>query len=597
MKKSLLFVSLMLIGICAQSQLTAPPFSVDATNRNTAYLSITGTANTETGYEITAEGNGVITTTTVAKTGSVTFTSVGNLMPSTYYSFRIRATDGVLFSGNSITLNGTTQVDFPPAPVLKNLTNCPSSVLLNWEVPNRAGDVETYLVERSTGGAYTNIGTKTPGERFSIDSDNLPGINVSYRVRAVNQTGVTTSNVVTFARKNYTAPPAPANVFSDPNNKSRTHLTIRWTNPDADYECGSNLNTGNFVLYKLYNETEYKLYEQTYPNANSVKIDGLKPKDVVDFLVFSYNEYTRFQSVRVGGRDTTFGPPIGPKGLIAKAYDDKLNDPAIDLEWKDENRDGDYYIIEVSSDSTKYTQLAKINDAFGTASPLIVYKHSPIEDGTKYFYRIKAGSNTDGESPYTYINGFGGVFKSYSQKPNAPIGLNAKLEAGKVTLTWRDDSSREQEQILEKSIDKGVTFKELAKLAKNVKTYSDAAAPTAGLTYFYKIKTKNPVGESGYSNIAEVGVPAAKVGSIIDESVSVYPNPTIDKVTIKVPSNLIGKSGTISLLNENNNSVFEKAITSYTEEISVSTEKYEQGMYKLVIKSDGFMETKKIYKK
>ncbi len=180
----------------------------------------------------------------------------------------------------------------------------------------------------------------------------------------------------------------------------------------------------------------------------------------------------------------------------------------------------------------------------------------------------------------------------YSAKPNAPYALKAVASGTKVDLKWYDDSSKEENYILERSIDNKTSFVELKKLDRNTTTYTDNTV-TAGKTYFYQVKASNPLGMSSASNIVEVKITAG-MGALNNSEVSIYPNPTLSFVTVSLPSDLNSESLNISILDQNNIEIYNKNFRNNV--VKINLEEYKSGVYTMILKTENDITSRKIVK-
>jgi len=89
--------------------------------------------------------------------------------------------------------------------------------------------------------------------------------------------------------------------------------------------------------------------------------------------------------------------------------------------------------------------------------------------------------------------------------------LPLSLEAATYTLTWQDTSSGNNQETsfrLERRTGASGTFSEIGFVGADIQTYVDSTAQNNTL-YCYRVKARNAVGDSGYSNVACAPVPAA----------------------------------------------------------------------------------------
>jgi hypothetical protein len=403
-----------------------------------------------------------------------------------------------------------------------------------------------------------------------------------YRILTLNSSGLTVSPSVTVLVKPYTGPKDPQDVRSDQKDKTEKSLTIKWTNPQEDTFCGSDIRSSVFLMTRKPGEPNYKIYGEYPPYTTSAVIDGLKPKEVVDYRVWALSNQG-LQSNWIGGIDSTYGPPATPKNLIFVAFIDALKNSNFGISWESNSNDSWYYVLEYSFDSTNFMELARVNQNTTNVN------HFPVQEGVNYYYRVKAG-NEFGESAYTPVT-FPGKFV-YTSKPTAPVGLTAKLNGGIVGLKWQDESVKEENYVIEKSVDNNSNFAVIATLPRNTTTYSDNSV-TVGKTYYYRVKAVNPLGDSGFSNEAEIMTTAPVVGVNLP-LVSVFPNPTMEYITIDTKDLNLNGRVEISITDQNSNVLIKKSSSKSLTDISL--QKLKTGIYNVLIESDNFKESRKIIK-
>jgi hypothetical protein len=286
-------------------------------------------------------------------------------------------------------------------------------------------------------------------------------------------------------------------------------------------------------------------------------------------------------------RDTTAGPPYTPSNPIAVLYYDALNNPVFDVRWKDNSKDEDYFIVERSLDNKTFFALGKIKMDINS------FKDLTPEEATIYYYRVKAGSNTEGESAYSPV--IGPFIINPSKAPNAPYGLKAKENGGKVNLTWYDDSNREENYIIEKSLNAGVNYSLVATLGKNVTSYTDENV-SAGKTYLYRVVAKNNIGASANSNIANIKMSGVGI-SPSPVTLSVYPNPAFETLHIKGSEIKTEAAYNLRIFDRNNRQVLSRTIKLDKDEaIQIPMGKLNQGLYNVVISNGESSFSKKIFK-
>jgi hypothetical protein len=106
-----------------------------------------------------------------------------------------------------------------------------------------------------------------------------------------------------------------------------------------------------------------------------------------------------------------------------------------------------------------------------------------------------------------------------------------------VALRWKDNSAHETAYIVEKAElrDGAMTpFKVLAELAANATAFTDTKV-VPGLISYYRIAAKDSDETSGYSNqvsIRPAATPLNNAQAVLTESISLFPNPASDVLTI-----------------------------------------------------------------
>jgi hypothetical protein len=567
--------------------LVAPVATADSlVTHNLIELQMTDTNIYETGFDIELTENANIDTVS-ALPGASFYKPLTNLKPKTAYSIRVRAKYNTLFGPWSSPIVVTTKVGFPPAPILRSDQNCPALINLLWSIPSRSEDIDEYVLKKS----YDNITFyewHTPALALNnyYDQTVEAGKTQFYILYTRNSTGSTPSNTVTVTAQAYQKPNTPINPISDQGNKSRNHLTIRWTNGSEDKNCKTNIRTNNIVMIKINNTGDYKEYANLPGFASSVKIEKLNPKDIVEVHIIAVSDQGLFSNpAKI--TDTTAGPPYTPTNPIAVLYYDALNNPVFDVRWEDNSKDEDYFIVERSLDNKTFVQLGVIK------WNLISFNDLTPEEATIYYYRVKAGSNTEGESAYSPV--IGPFIINPSKAPNAPYGLKAKENGGKVNLTWYDDSNREENYIIEKSLDAGLSYILVATLGKNVTSYTDENV-SAGKTYLYRVVAKNNIGASANSNIANIKMSGVGIAPS-PVTLSVYPNPAFETLHIKGSEIKTEAVYNLRIFDRNNRQVLSRKIKLDKDEaIQIPMGKLNQGLYNVVISNGESSFSKKIFK-
>ncbi len=179
------------------------------------------------------------------------------------------------------------------------------------------------------------------------------------------------------------------------------------------------------------------------------------------------------------------------------------------VSWNDNSINETGFLLQRSSDGTAWTTVG--------ASP------SPLDQLNSHGSRTLTDATSTATTPYLYrviaqnVVGYGSGFPTMTAQsisdvygintPAAPTSLTATLQNGpQINLTWKDNSTTETKYVVERSVD-GSAFTQLATLAANSTSYTNTGI-VAGSTYAYRVMALNVAGQSAYSNVATVVVPA-----------------------------------------------------------------------------------------
>lgn len=97
--------------------------------------------------------------------------------------------------------------------------------------------------------------------------------------------------------------------------------------------------------------------------------------------------------------------------------------------------------------------------------------------------------------------------------PAAPSNLAAAVSGSAINLTWTDNSGNETGFRIERKTGSS-SYSEVATVGANISAYSDTGLQP-GTTYFYRIRSYNAPGDSGYSNEAGAAIIVKASGDIL----------------------------------------------------------------------------------
>jgi FtsP/CotA-like multicopper oxidase with cupredoxin domain len=202
-------------------------------------------------------------------------------------------------------------------------------------------------------------------------------------------------------------------------------------------------------------------------------------------------------------------PPIAPDGL-AWSVSGNGNKTVLTLTWNDNSITETSFVVQRTGDGVNWTNIGTVLSPLDQANThgTRTYNDTTFRwNKTLYSYRVVALNTI----------GLGGDYPSLTTQSTtapmtiiqAPSNLTATLQAGpQARLTWTDNAGNESGYVVERSVDGGATFTNLANLAANTTSYVNTGL-SLGATYVYRVAAKSAVGMSAYSNAASVTVPTA----------------------------------------------------------------------------------------
>jgi hypothetical protein len=182
--------------------------------------------------------------------------------------------------------------------------------------------------------------------------------------------------------------------------------------------------------------------------------------------------------------------PAAPSNLTATA----VSTSQIDLSWTDNASNEDGFKIERCQGAlcTDFVQISTV------PANVSSYSNTGLSAATTYRYRVRA-YNSAGDSGYS--NTASATTLSLPTVPAPPSALTATaVSSRQINLAWNDNSNNESGFRIERAVG-GIFFSEIAVVGANVTTYSDQNV-LPGITYHYRVRAYNELGNSAYSNTA-----------------------------------------------------------------------------------------------
>ncbi|MFT7273683.1 MAG: hypothetical protein ACI9V1_003224 [Spirosomataceae bacterium] len=561
-------------------------------------------ATNEDGYEIAHSSDGFNFTTIRQVSPNLNDFFLGGLYPDRNVIIKVRSYNvtpaGVeQFSPYSNVVAAKTLRNPPAAPTaLTEVQTCVNETSFYWSHPN-VGTVDEFWVEQSPDGVNYRIhdkfavGSYTLGSAYKVQS--LPaGKDQFFRIRAVNNVNSLnsslramgpTSTVLNVKAKTPTGPPPPTNLRVII--KTDSVVTFAWNQPYGfDFICNTNVRTATHLRFRI---NDGPLQERILDaNATTINLRDLPQGAKVEFGVYGVNGFYGLESETIYITTTLLGPPAAPTKFFTSSNIDVYKTPNISMTWTDNSNNEDKFVVEATIDT-----LAGISFAVSLAPDVNYYTHIPVDEGVTWYYRSYS-MNSFGRSANSNWS-FGRV--EYSQLPEKPYNLRGSLSNGKIFLNWKDDTLREENFEVERSEDDGTTFAKVGTALRNMLTFNDSTMER-GKTYKYRVRAVNTLGGSGYSNMVTFTMPAVIAAtSSVEDLISVFPNPAVNRVRVNVPEFISEEGGFVSVYDQGQKLVYKGKISVGNNEHNFDMQNLREGMYVIVITTDTQKISKKIYKK
>lgn len=424
----------------------------------------------------------------LAVNANTSFVDVNGLLDGTKYFFRVKIQKGSNISENDIIDSVRTLTSLIPSPTANPVLASSigfNSFQASWKpVPGAQG----YLVDVSTGPNFTSTeifseyfdfpvsGTATTLSVTGLD----PGTTYFYRVRTVILDRVSLSSNVISVTTLDSPPAAPTNLQAVASGENS--ITLSWID---------NSNNENSF------EIERSRDNVTFDLINIVDANVIVYTD--DFLDKSVNYYYRVRAVNSAGNSAytpsvsiiTLSTPLRPTQLEAFA----ASSNSIYLFWVDNSTNESLFQIERALDPAQgFVVIANV-----PADSTFFIDNAPVANRVN-FYRVRALSNTQGNSDYSNIAG-----ARAADIPSEPTNLVAStLSSSQIALNWTDNADNELGYRIEVAniVQTGDFFVEIAQVGPDITTYIDTNL-IGNQLYTYRVIAYNDEGTSLFSNEAQ----------------------------------------------------------------------------------------------
>ncbi|MDD2752229.1 MAG: fibronectin type III domain-containing protein, partial [Candidatus Omnitrophica bacterium] len=438
-------------------------------------------SNNEDGFKIgeSINSNGPFYDVETAAPNSTTITRVFNYTPGTTYYFSIRAFKGVNFSGYSNIIPVT--VLAAPSDLSAQAVSS-TEIDLTWRA--NANTLTGFKLERSTSpsSGFAEIAVTGVNITTYNNSGLTAGTTYYYRVRAFNTGGYSDySNIVSITTPVLLA--APSNLTSYSLGK---RVVLSWVDNSTD-------ETG-FKIERRQLGADFSLIAtvaasiKTYTDSDPAITEGTN----YDYRVYAY----RGSNKSAYSNTSTVPVIVRPADLTAGA----ISGNQVNLAWRDNsNNEAGFRIIRGSDLSLPFTVIATLGA--NTTS----YSDTGLTPNTKYYYLVYAFI---GNSYSEYTNY--GIVTTTPTVPAAPKNLTvvpipATGTTDQVKLDWQSDSTDVDEFLIELSYESAAAnFIQIGTAVGTARTISWYGRFPDNTTSYYRVRARNSVGYSGYSNVVSI---------------------------------------------------------------------------------------------
>ena len=467
----------------------AKPTNLVATAISATRIDLSWTDNsavpTDFKIERKQEPGGSFAEVGVTTAPGTTYSDTMGLLPSTTYTYQVRATNATGDSAYSDTASATTLPSKPTTPSnLQVSTVSQTALRLNWS--DTSNNETGFKVERSPNGTngWRQIGTAGQDATSYLDQGLLSETTYFYRVSSTNAGGDSNpSNVASGTTlPNLPASPSSLTVTVPAAPDGSTKLVLNWTDGSSN-ESGFKIerSTDNFAA-----PANTTLVTTTAANATTYTDSGLTPDTIYFYRVRATNAGGDSANTSSASARTLVAAPSAPTGLTVTPQ----SSSSLKVDWVDTSSNETGFKLERSTNGTVFTQIAT------TGVGVATYTDTGLNASTRYYYRVLA-TNAGGDSAPSNT----GNAVTFAAPPAAASNLVATaLSSSSIGLTWDDNSSTETGFKIERKL-VGGAFAAVQTVAANVRVFTDAGL-AADTTYIYRVIATNLGGDAAPSNEA-----------------------------------------------------------------------------------------------
>jgi hypothetical protein len=401
---------------------------------------------------------------------------VRDLKPLSDHHFQVRACNLAGCSNPTATVFARTKQAPPAAPTDLRVEKLQARQLtLVW---NDCADEQGFEIERSLDGGSSFSPLSKVGVNILRETVTglAPRTLYVFRVRAFNAGGVSDW-----------AKPVSATTLDEIPAIPGKPVSVKTASRSIELEWADNsTNEIEFVLEMSSNLGQnWELKGQPAANTPRSLVTNLTPAKEYWFRVQARN------AVGTSGysevlRETTRGePPLAPGNLVAG----KITQTSVDLVWKDNSSDEQFFDVEISRDRGQTWQLFK-----ALAANCVALAVTGLDPGTEYWFQVRARNAAGSSSPAGPVQVI-----TLGIPPDRPVLKLEGADSTSVGLSWTLPKGKVTEFALSSSLSGGLTWTVVARPKAN-ETKASVANLTPDTEYSFQIEAYNGSVSSGASN-------------------------------------------------------------------------------------------------
>lgn len=423
---------------------------------------------------------------------------------------------GTALDGEGTTFDGRIYFEIeydevPSQPTSIGATAAPGSTTVDWSAPldDGGGAVNGYLVQRATNNTFTqNLAQAEIGTVTQYTNNNLAaGTTYYWRVAAKNRVtdafDTTGPWSGTVSATTPTVPTAPTglNVAG-----ASSQASVSWVAPASN---GGNAVTG-YTLEWSTSSTFASGVSSAAVAGTSTTVGGLSNGSTYYFRVRANNAVG---SSAWSATDSAFiaTTPAAPTGLTAGAGVGSAS-----LQWVAPSNDGGSPITGYTIEYALNSGMSGSSTASSTGTSATI---SGLTPGSTYYFRVRA-ANAIGAGAWSAT-----VASFTASVPGAPTALAATVKPGLVGLTWAAPASDGGAAVsgyrVEWATDSGFTGASSADVTTREYTLTGL---NAAVTYYFRVRALNVVGQSAASATVSPTTPARDTLDIVKGAAVVVGN-------------------------------------------------------------------------